>query len=70
MGEIGCVFDVFRCGNVKPVKFCTYPCRGVLHTPRNNPRRRFRSKIGRVLGVSLLGRVKSGAFLAYSGGEI
>ena len=43
-----------------------YPCRGVLHTPRNVSRRRFRPKTGRVLGVSLLGRVKSGAFLGVS----
>ena len=40
-GEIGCVFGVFVCGNVKPVKFCMYPCRGVLHTPPNVLRRRF-----------------------------
>ena len=65
-----CVFDVFRCGNVKPVKFCTYSCRGVLHTPRNVPRQRFGSKIEQVLGASLLGRVKPGAFLVYPGVEI
>ena len=46
------------CGNMKPVKFCTYPCRGVLHTPQNVLRQGFGSKIGQVLGVSLLGRVK------------
>ena len=51
-----------ECGNMKPVKFCTYPCRGVLHTPLNVLRRRFGCKTGRVLGVSLLERVKSGAF--------
>ena len=33
------------------------------HTPRNVPRQRFGSKIGCVFGVSLLERVKSGAFL-------
>ena len=47
-------------------ELCTYPCRGVLHTPRNNPRRRFGSKTGQVLGISLLGRVKSGGFLGAS----
>ena len=56
--------------NVKPDRFFTYPCRGVLHTPRNVLRRRFAPKIGRVLGVSLLGRIKSGAFLAYPCAEI
>ena len=65
-----CVFGVFRCGNVKPGGFCTYTCRGVLHTPRNVLRRRFGSKIGQDLGVSLLERVKSGAFLTYPGGGI
>ena len=40
------------------------------HTPRNVPRQRFGSKIERVLGVSLLGRVKSGAFLVYPDGEM
>ena len=50
---------------MKPAKFCTYPCRGVLHTPQNVLRRGFAPKTGRVLGVSLLGRVKSGRFLAY-----
>ena len=58
------------CGNVKPVKFCMYPCRGVLHTPQNVPRQRFGSKIEQVLGVSLLERVKPGAFLAHSGAGI
>ena len=47
-----------------------YTCRGVLHTPRNVLRRRFASKTGCVFGVSLLERVKSGAFLTYSGAEI
>ena len=55
---------------LKQARFYTYPCRGVLHTPRNVLRRWFGSKIGRVLGVSLLGWVKSGAFLAYPDGEI
>ena len=58
------------CGDdlgLKSGRFWVYPCRGVLHTPRNVPRRRFGSKIGQVLGVSLLGRVKSGAFLGASG---
>ena len=54
------------CGNMKPVKFFMYPCRGVLHTPPNVPRQRFGSKTGQVLGVSLLGRVKSGGFWAYT----
>ena len=51
---------------MKPAKFCVYPCRGVLHTPRNVLRQRFGSKIWRVLGVSLLGKVKPGAFLGVS----
>ena len=51
--------------NVKPAKFFMYPCRGVLHTPRNVLRQGFGSKIGRDLGVSLLGRVKSGGFWVY-----
>ena len=55
---------------IKPAKFCTYPCRAQKHTPRNVLRRRFGYKIGQVFGVSLLGRVKSGVFLAYSGGGI
>ena len=61
----GAFLGVSGCGNMKLGGFCTYTCRGVLHTPRNNPSRRFGSKTGRVLGISLLGRVKSGAFLAY-----
>ena len=69
-GKIGRVFDVFRCGNMKPGGFCTYPCRGVLHTPRNAPRQRFGCKTGRVLGVSLLGWMKSGAFLVYPCAEM
>ena len=55
---------------IKPAGFFMYPCRGVLHTPRNDPRRRFRPKTGQDLGVSLLERVKSGAFLTYPGGGI
>ena len=51
---------------LKPDGFFMYPCRAQKHTPRNNPRQRFGSKIGCVLGVSLLGRVKSGAFLGVS----
>ena len=51
--------------NVKPDRFFTYPCRGVLHTPRNVPRQGFAPKIGQVLGISLLGMVKSGGFWAY-----
>ena len=66
-GEIGCVFGVFGWGNVEPVGFLVHPCRGVLYTPPNILRRRFAPKTGRVLGVSLLGRVKSGAFLGASG---
>ena len=58
------------CGNMKLDKFFMYLCRGVLHMPLNVLRRRFGPKIGRVLGLSLLGKVKSGAFLAYSGAEI
>ena len=76
--KIGQVFGASVCGNmkpggfwaypywenVKPDRFFTYPCRGVLHTPRNVLRRRFAPKTGQVFGVSLSGRVKSGAFLA------
>ena len=68
--EIGCVFGVSGYGNMKPGGFCTYPCRGVLHTPRNVLRRRFGYKIGQVLGLSLLGNMKSGAFLVYPCAEI
>ena len=49
---------------MKPAKFWVYPCRGVLHTPSNILRQGFAPKTGPVLGVSLLGWVKSGAFLA------
>ena len=52
---------------MKPAKFFMYPCRGVLHTPRNVLRQGFAPKTGQILGVSLLGRVKSGAFLGVSG---
>ena len=58
------------CGNMKLDKFFMYLCRGVLHMPLNVLRRRFGPKIGRVLGLSLLGKVKSGAFLAYPDGKI
>ena len=84
MGEIGRVLGVSLlgrvksgaflgasgCGNMKPAKFFIYPCRGVLHTPRNVLRQEFAAKTGRVLGVSLLGWVKSGAFLVYPCAEI
>ena len=60
--KTGCVFDVFRCGNVKPVKFFMYPCRGVLHTPPNVPRQRFKPKTGCVFGVSVCGSMKLGGF--------
>ena len=69
-GEKRCVFGVPVCGNMKSGGFCTYTCRGVLHTPPNVLRQGFAPKIGQVLGLSLLGRVKKGAFLAYPGGEI
>ena len=62
----GAFLGASGCGNMKPAKFCTYPCRGVLHTPRNVLRQEFGPKIGQVLGVSLLGRMKSGAFLGVS----
>ena len=55
---------------LKPGGFFMYPCRGVLHTPRNVLRQGFGSKIGRVLGISLLGWVKSGGFSAYPDGEM
>ena len=58
------------CGNMKPAKFCVYPCRGVLHTPRNALRQGFGPKNRRVLGASLLEWVKSGAFLTYPDGGI
>ena len=58
------------CGNMKLDKFFMYLCRGVLHMPLNVLRRRFGSKTGQDLGISLLERVKKGAFLAYSGAEI
>ena len=69
-GKIGRVFDVFRYGNIKPAGFFMYPCRAQKHTPPNVLRQGFASKTGQVLGISLLERVKSGAFLAYSGAEI
>ena len=50
---------------MKPAKFWVYPCRGVLHTPRNALRRRFRSKIGRVFGVFGWGNMKLGRFWVY-----
>ena len=46
-------------------ELCTYPCRAQKHTPRNVPRQGFAPKIGQVLGISLLGMVKSGGFWAY-----
>ena len=55
---------------LKSAKFFMYPCRAQKHTPPNVLRQGFAPKTGQVLGVSLLGRVKSGAFLAYSGEEI
>ena len=55
---------------IKPAGFFMYPCRAQKHTPRNVSRQRFRPKTGQVLGASLLGRVKSGAFLAYPDGEM
>ena len=61
-----CVFGVFGWENMKPDKFCMYPCRGAkAYAPKCPATAVFGSKIGRVLGVSLLGRMKSGAFLAY-----
>ena len=58
-------------GNMKPDKFCTYPCRGAkAYTPECPATAVFGYKTGRVLGVSLLGKVKSGAFLAYPYAEI
>ena len=58
MDEIGCVFGVFVCGNMKPDNFCMYPCRGVLHTLRNAPRRRSRPKTGCVFGRIRVGAQK------------
>ena len=57
-GEIGCVFGVSVCGNMKPAGFFMYPCRAQKHTPRNVLRQGFAAKIGQVLGISLLERVK------------
>ena len=82
--EIGCVFGVSLLGKVKSGAFLTYPdgemwnragfsCTRVgaqKHTPRNVLRRRFGCKTGCVLGVAVLGRVKTGAFLAYPGAEM
>ena len=47
----------------KPAKFFMYPCRAQKHTPRNVLRQGFGYKIGQVLGASLLGKMKPGAFL-------
>ena len=58
--EMSCTKDL----GIKPAKFFTYPCRAQKHTPRNVLRQGFAPKTGQVLGISLLGRVKSGAFLA------
>ena len=69
-GKMRCVFGGYVCGNVKLSRFFMYPCRGVLHTSQNDPRPRFRPKIGLVLGVSLLEKVKPGAFLVYPCAEI
>ena len=66
----GAFLGVSLLGNMKPVNFCMYTYRGVLHTPLNDPRRRFAPKTGRDLGVSLLGRVKRGAFWVYPGAEL
>ena len=63
--EIGCVFGGYMCGNVKPAKFFIYPCRGVLHTPRNNPRQRFGSKTGQVLRHVVCGNMKPVKFCTY-----
>ena len=65
-GEIGCVLGVSVCGNMKPSRFCMYPCRGVLHMPPKKPRRRFRYKIGRVLGVILIEEGKIGCVFGVS----
>ena len=65
--KTGCVFGVSLlervksgaflgasgCGNMKPGGFFMYPCRGILHTPSNVLRRRFRPKTGCVFGVSV-----------------
>ena len=58
------------CGNMKPAKFWVYPCRAQKHTPPNILRQGFAPKTGQVLGVSLLGKVKSGMFLAHPCAEI
>ena len=44
--------------NVKPDRFFMYPCRGVLHTPRNVLRQGFGSKIGCVFGEYVCGNMK------------
>ena len=51
--------------NMKPAKFWVYPCRGVLHTPRNNPRRRFGSKTRRGSRHIVCGNMKPAKFWVY-----
>ena len=64
-GKIGQVFGVSVCGNMKSGGFCTYTCRGVLHTPRNNPRRRFGSKTRRGSRHIVCGNMKPAKFWVY-----
>ena len=64
-GKMRCVFGGYVCENMKSGGFCTYACRGVLHTPRNVPRQRFGYKIGQVLGGHVCGNMKPAKFFIY-----
>ena len=50
----------------KPAGFFMYPCRGVLHTPPNDPRRRFGYKTGQVFGAVLIGKGEIGCVFGAS----
>ena len=50
---------------MKPDNFCMYPCRGVLHTPRNILRRRFKPRTGLVFGASMCGNMKPAKFCTH-----
>ena len=48
-------------------ELCTYPCRGVLHTPRNVPRQRFGYKTGQVFGCIPIGKGEIGCVFGVFG---
>ena len=52
MDEIGCVFGVSVCGNMKPTGFFMYPCRGA---------KAYAPKMSLAEGLGL----KQGGFLGY-----